>query len=170
MKYKIKFVSGLYSLHQFSKPMNIDYASGYPEMSCFDERTIEMYFQNISEQISVDDSLYDWTLSIEIILGGAIGEKEIIIGKRGITYSADKEKYIAIRISLPAKDEVSWGIEKKHRFNKFAKRTSGKNCTIIPVDYNQFNTMTDYIESSIKLSLMRLFTDGITLKGQIIKL
>lgn len=52
------------------------------------------------------------TLSIEISLGGAIGEKEICIGKRGITYLKDKEKIIGINISLPIKDEISWGIDK----------------------------------------------------------
>ena len=38
------------------------------------------------------------------------------------------------------------------------------------VDYAQFKDMTDYVESSIKLSLKQVFTDGITLKGHTIKL
>ena len=67
--------------------MNFDYSSGYPEMSCFDDNAIETYFQDLTGQIKVDDSITNWTLSIEISLGGAIGEKEICIGKRGITLS-----------------------------------------------------------------------------------
>jgi len=145
--------------------MNFDYSSGYPEMSCFDYNVIETYFQDLTGQIKVDDSITNWTLSIEISLGGAIGEKEICIGKRGVTYLKDKEKIIAIKISLPIKEEISWGI-----FNEYAKRKSNKGVTIIPVDYAQFNDMTDYVESSIKLSLKQVFTDGITLKGHTIKL
>ena len=165
MKFKIKVTSGLYCQNQYQKSMNFDYSSGYPEMSCFDYNAIETYFQNLTGQIKVDDSL-----SIEISLGGAIGEKEICIGKRGITYLTDKEKIIGINISLPIKDEISWGINKKHRFNEYAKRKSDKGVTIIPVDYAQFKDMTDYVESSIKLSLKQVFTDGITLKGHTIKL
>ena len=154
MKFKIKVTSGLYCQNQYQKSMNFDYSSGYPEMSCFDYNAIETYFQNLTGQIKVDDSITNWTLSIEISLGGAIGEKEICIGKRGITYLTDKEKIIGINISLPIKDEISWGINKKHRFNEYAK----------------FKDMTDYVESSIKLSLKQVFTDGITLKGHTIKL
>jgi len=150
--------------------MNFDYSSGYPEMSCFDYNVIETYFQDLTGQIKVDDSITNCTLSIEISLGGAIGEKEICIGKRGVTYLKDKEKIIAIKISLQIKEEISWGIDKKHRFNEYAKRKSNKGVTIIPVDYAQFNDMTDYVESSIKLSLKQVFTDGITLKGHTIKL
>ena len=86
MKFKIKVTSGLYCQNQYQKSMNFDYSSGYPEMSCFDYNAIETYFQNLTGQIKVDDSITNWTLSIEISLGGAIGEKEICIGKRGITY------------------------------------------------------------------------------------
>lgn len=170
MKFKIKVTSRLYSQNQYQRPMNFDYSSGYPEMSCFDDNAIETYFQDLTGQIRVDDSITNWTLSIEISLGGAIGEKEICIGKRGITYLADKERFIGINISLPIKDEISWGIDKKHRFNEYAKRKSDKGVTIIPVDYAQFKDMTDYVESSIKLSLKQVFTDGITLKGHTIKL
>lgn len=170
MKFKIKVISGLYSRNQYQKPMNFDYSSGYPEMSCFDYNAIETYFQNLAGQIKVDDSINNWTLSIEISLGGAIGEKEICIGKRGITYLAEKEKLIGINISLPIKEEINWGIAEKHRFNEYAKRKSNKGVTVIPVDYAQFKDMTDYVESSIKLSLKRVYTDGITLKGYKIKL
>jgi len=170
MKFKIKVRSGLYSQNQYQKPMDFDYSSGYPEMSCFDYNVIESYFQHLTGQIKVDDSINDWTLSIDISLGGAIGEKEICIGKRGITYLADMEKLIGINISLPIKEEISWGIIKKHRFNEYAKRNSDKGVTVIPVDYALFENMTDYVESSIKLSLKRVFTDGITLKGHKIKL
>lgn len=170
MKFKIKVISGLYSQNQYQKPMNFDYSSGYPEMSCFDYNTVETYFQDLTERIKVDDSINDWTLSIEISLGGAIGEKEIWIGKRGITYAADKEKLMVINISLPIQEEISWGIVEKHRFNEYAKRRSDKGITVIPVDYAQFEDMTDYVECSIKLSLKRVFTDGVTLKGHKIKL
>lgn len=81
MKFKIKVTSGLYCQNQYQKSMNFDYSSGYPEMSCFDYNAIETYFQNLTGQIKVDDSITNWTLSIEISLGGAIGEKEICIGK-----------------------------------------------------------------------------------------
>ena len=99
MKFKIKVRSGLYCQNQYQKHMNFDYSSGYPEMSCFDDNAIETYFQDLTGQIKVDDSITNWTLSIEISLGGAIGEKEICIGKRGITYLKDKEKIIGINIS-----------------------------------------------------------------------
>ncbi|WP_229127379.1 Imm9 family immunity protein [Bacteroides congonensis] len=170
MKFKIKVTSRLYSQNQYQKTMNFDYSSGYPEMSCFDYNAIETYFQDLTGQIKVDKSITNWTLFIEISLGGAIGKKEICIGKRGITYLADKEKFISVNISLPIKEEISWGIDKKHRFNEYAKRKSDKGLTIIPVDYAQFKDMTDYVESSIKLSLKQVFTDGITLKGHTIKL
>ncbi len=170
MKFKINVRSGLYWQNKYQKHMNFDYSSGYPEMSCFDYNAIETYFQDLTGQIKVDDSITNWTLSIEISLGGAIGEKEICIYKRGITYLKDKEKIIGIKISLPIKEEISWGIDKKHRFNEYAKRKSDKGVTIIPVDYAQFSDMTDYVESSIKLSLKQVFTDGITLKGHTIKL
>lgn len=170
MKFKIKVTSKLYSQNQYQKPMNFDYSNGYPEMSCFDYNAIETYFQNLIGQIKVDDSINNWTLSIEISLGGAIGEKEICIGKRGITYLADKEKFIGINISLPVKEEISWGIAEKHRFNEYAKRKSDKGVIVVPVDYSQFKDMADYVESSIKLSLRVIFTNGITLKGYKIKL
>ena len=86
--------------------MNFDYSSGYPEMSCFDYNAIETYFQDLTGQIKVDDSITNWTLSIEISLGGAIGEKEICIWKRGITYLKDKEKIIGINISLPINKQI----------------------------------------------------------------
>ena len=44
--------------------MNFDYSSGYPEMSCFDYNSIETYFQDLTGQIKVDDSITNWTLSI----------------------------------------------------------------------------------------------------------
>lgn len=72
--------------------------------------------------------------------------------------------------SIQGVHSISWGIDKKHRFNEYAKRKSDKGVTIIPVDYAQFKDMTDYVESSIKLSLKQVFTDGITLKGHTIKL
>lgn len=170
MKFKIKVTSRLYSQNQYQRSMNFDYSSGYPEMSCFDYNGIETYFQNLTGQIKVDDSISNWTLSIEISLGGAIGEKEICIGKQGITYLVDKERFIGINISLPIKEEISWGIDKKHRFNEYTKRKSNNGVTVIPIDYAQFKDMTDYVESSIKLSLKQVFTDGITLKGHTIKL
>lgn len=170
MKFEIKVTSRLYSRNQYQKPMNFDYSSGYPEMSCFDYNAIETYFQDLTRQIKVDDSINDWTLSLEISLGGIIGEKEICIGKRGITYSADKERLIGINISLPTKDEISWGIVEKHRFLDYSKRGSDRGVAVIAVDYSLFENMTDYIESCIKLSLNKVFTDGITLKGHKIKL
>ena len=170
MNFKMRILTGLYSQNQYQKPMNLDYASGYPEMSCFDYNALNVYFMDLTERIKVDNSINDWTLSIDITLGGAIGEKEIAIYKRGVVYSADKEKLIVIGISLPIKDEISWGIVKKHRFNEHARRTIDKGVTIIPVDYSQFENMTAYIEKSVKLSLKRTLTDGITLKGQKIKL
>ncbi|MDH6533839.1 hypothetical protein D0T51_02415 [Parabacteroides sp. 52] len=76
------------------------------------------------------ENISDWTLSIQIILGGVIGGKEIAVWRQGVTYLADKERYITIRISLPTSDEVSWGIEKKHRFDEYAKRKTDKGFTI----------------------------------------
>lgn len=169
MKFKIKITPRLSSQNQYQKPMNFDFLSGYPEMSCFDYNAIETYFQNLTRQIKVDDSINDWSLYVEIGLGGLIGDKEIVIGKSGITYSADKERMISISISLPTKDEISWGV-KKHRFIEYPKRESDKGVTVIPVDYSLFENMTNYIESCIKLSINRVFTDGITLKGHKIKL
>ena len=81
--------------------MNFDYSSGYPEMSCFDYNAIETYFQDLTGQIKVDKSITNWTLFIEISLGGAIGKKEICIGKRGITYLADQG--IRIKNYFPVK-------------------------------------------------------------------
>lgn len=149
--------------------MNLDFKSEYPEMSCFDYNAIETYFQNLTSSMKVDDSINDWTLSVEIGLGGRMGEKEIVISKKGITYVADKERLIGININLPTEEEISWGV-KKHRFIKYSKRKSDKGLIIIPVDCSMFENMTTYLESSIKLSLDRLFTDGITLKGHKIKL
>ena len=63
MKFKIKVTSGLYCQNQYQKSMNFDYSSGYPEMSCFDYNAIETYFQNLTGQIKVDDSITNWTLS-----------------------------------------------------------------------------------------------------------
>ena len=170
MNFKMRILAGLYSQNQYQKPMNLDYVSSYPEMSCFDYNALNVYFMDLTERIKVGDSINDWTLSIDITLGGAIGEREIVICKQGVAYLADKEKLIAIGISLPIKDEISWGIVKKHRFNEYARRTTDKGVTVIPVDYCQFENMTDYIEKSVKLSLKRTLTDGITLKGHKIKL
>ena len=63
MKFKIKVRSGLYCQNQYQKHMNFDYSSGYPEMSCFDDNAIETYFQDLTGQIKVDDSITNWTLS-----------------------------------------------------------------------------------------------------------
>lgn len=170
MHFKLRIVAGLYAENQCQKPMNFDYASGYPEMGCFDYDALNAYFAELTSQIKVHDSIDDWTLSIDVKLGGAMGEKEIVIGKRGITYLADKEKLIAIHISLPAKEEINWGIAKKHRFKEYAKRTTDKGVIVIPVEYGEFENMTDYIERSVKAGLKRILAEGIMLKGQKIRL
>ena len=170
MKFVIQLNSGLYPETQHQKPMNFDYFSGNPEMKCLNMDGIELFFHDLTKNIKVDNSIDDWTLSIVIILGGAMNEKEIAIYKRGFTYINDKERSVSVRIPLPTSEQASWGISKKHRFNEYTKRKTDNGFTILPVDYDQFNNMTDYIESSIKLSLMRLFKDGITLKRGKIKI
>ena len=166
MKFILRFNTGLCA----ENPSSLSVFENYPELGWFDRESNETYFQNLTKEIIVDYSIDDWTLSIIIYLGGAMNKKEIAIYKRGITYLNDKEKEVSIRISLPTNDEINWGIAKKYRFNKYANRKTDSGFTILPVDYNQFKNMTDYIESSIKLSLERLFTDGITLKGHKIKI
>jgi len=169
MKFEIRINSGLYPENQYSKKL-FEEGAIRPEMDCFDYNVIEAYFQDLVKDIKVDNSINDWTLFVDIYLGGAMNRKEIAIGKRGITYINTNEKAVSIRISLPTKEEIDWGITKKHRFNEYAKRNNDNGFTIIPVDYNQFENMTDYIESSIKLALMRMFIDGISLKKQKIKI
>ncbi len=168
MRFKLSIESGLYPENQFSKTLS--QVQIRPEMDCFDYKNIETYFNDLTKDIKVDNSIDDWILSIRIYLGGAMNEKEIAIGKRGVAYLIDKEKEVYIRISLPTSDEINWGITKRHRFNEYSKRKTDKGITVMPVDYNQFKNMTDYIENSIKLALKRALADGITLKGQTIKI
>ena len=169
MNFKIRIQTGLYAENQNSNKI-LPFIQDYPEMGCFNHETVKSYFHSITNEIKVDNSIDDWTLTICICIGGAMDEKEIAMYKRGITYLNDKEKEVSIRISLPSSNEINWGIKKKYRFNQYAKRTIDKGFTIIPVDYSQFDNMKDYIEYSIKVALNRTFTDGITLKGQKIKI
>ena len=163
MEFKIQVTTGLYPENQYQKPMNVDYFSGRPEMKCLNMEGIELFFQDLTKSIKVDNSINDWKLLVRVTIGGAMNENNIAITKRGITYSQTKEKEVFIAIPMPTNEIVNWGIAKKHRFNKFVKPTEKYN-VLIPVDFNMYENMTDYLETNIRFGLEQLFKQGITLK------
>lgn len=167
MNFKLSITSGLFPENQFS---DMESEKIYPELNCYNKEIIENYFGDITKNIKVDSSIFEWKILFTVYLGGAPSSKEIQIFKRGFTYLNEKEKQISIRIDLPTSDEAKWGIVDKRRYNEHAKRRSDTGFTLIPVDYNKYDNMKDYIEDSIKIALRRALTDGITLKAQKIKI
>jgi len=164
MEFKLLISSGLYPENQFAK----DIYKVWPEEELVNREHLNRFFQDLTKDIKVDNSINDWKLLIRVILGGMMDEKRIGISKRGVTYPSDKEKDVSIRISLPTTDEAIWGIKDKRRFDKYAK-TTGKYVEYLPVDYSRYENMKDYIENTIKYALDYLFTKGINLKGKKIK-
>ena len=169
MKFDIQIASGLFPENQYQKPMNFDYLSGHPEIRCIEINNIQSYFYDLVKPIKIDSSIDDWRLKVIVTIGGAMGEKYICMAKRGVTYPKTKEMEFYTSIPMPTNKEVTWGIVKKHRFNKYAKADE-KYHILIPVDYNHYESMADYLETNIRIVLVQVFKRGITLKGHKIKL
>jgi hypothetical protein len=164
LEFKLTITSELFPAVKDITQTNI----AYPEEYCFHKNDIQNYFDEIVKNTKTNELFEEWKLEIKVYLGGALYDNCIGIYKRGFTYVKDKCKEVSIRISLPSIDEIDWGIDKK-RFMKNSIKNSRMN-KIIPVEYNKYKNMSEYIEDSIKKSISNLFIDGITLKGQKIKL
>jgi len=130
----------------------------FPDIDYGKDLIIE-YLSNITGEIN-DNSFPDWTLRFTLFFSK--GER-IGIYKRGNIYPSDKEKELTIIIPIPTNDECSWGIDKK----RFAKRPPivDKNFKFLPVDYEKFENLKDYIVDSAKNGIKIMLEDGITLKG-----
>jgi phage regulator Rha-like protein len=130
---------------------------------------IENYFNDIVQKICINDLLNQWTLKTSIYLGTSLYDKGIGIPKRGNLYQNEMVKQVYIHISLPSDGEIGWGYRKNRFIERFSKMNP-KYCKIIPVDYDNYKNMAEYIEDSIKTGLTVMFKDGITLKSKKIKL
>jgi len=131
---------------------------------------IENYFNDIIQKINVNDLLDQWTLRITIYLGTSLYDKGIGIPKRGSLYQNQRVKEVYIYISLPSDGEISWGYRKKRFIETFYKIMDSKYNKTIPVDYDNYRNIAEYIEDSIKIGLTAMFKNGITLKKHKIKL
>ena len=134
-----------------------------------DVKKINNDFSNI---ISVIDNniLEDWTILINIIYDGSIDDRnnKISIGKRGVTYSSDKEKWISIGIPLPSEKNIKWGIPLKCISSR--PPLIEKYYEFIDVDYTTYDNILDYAEYAILKGVKALFEIGISLKGYKIKI
>lgn len=166
MKYKLELRANLLPSNSHLYPHQ-DKSLKWPEFDSLNREMIDDYFFNLVNNIQVDDALSDWTLTVQVFIGTYLGDNHLVIGKRGITYTATKEKYISIRIPLPYYKVARWGIEKKFRFCSYP--VSEEKNQFIPVDFTQYNDIGIYLEDMIKSGLLNLFEIGFTLKGYKIK-
>jgi hypothetical protein len=133
-----------------------------------DDDRINNFLQNIVSKIKID-KLNDWTVIINIIYGNFIFDNNwlgrISIGKRGVLYNKDKEKWVAIGISIPTNEEVHYGINAKWNKPRIVSDTESKYQKYYKFNYNNYNNLSEYVENAIIFGLDNLFKNGITIKG-----
>ena len=162
MEYKLSINNSLHP--QFDNELNMI----WPENAVYSKENLNCYFKQLTKNIPVDDKLSEWKLHTTIFLGGIFNSKSILIIKRGVVYPAQKIKEITIHITLPTREEAFWGISERTRFNEYIKDYK-KHSHVLPVDYQKFESLTEYIQESTKTALAFIFRKGIAINGQKIK-
>jgi hypothetical protein len=133
------------------------------EKILYNSEKVDVFFEKLIS--TIDNNLLDsWTIYINIIYDSNLSDiNRISVGKRGVIYSTDKEKWISIGIPFPTNDIVKWGIHRKYSQEK--PPLQEKYYDFITVDFNEFDNITDYTEYAILRGLQTLFKIGISLKG-----
>jgi hypothetical protein len=136
---------------------NTDY--GYEE--------IEKFISKINSIVKCDSNgklFPDWTVCFYLVFRKYSG---IVISKKGNTLKNEKNREYNIIIPIPNDKEVSWGM-KKNKFGHDITLNENK-FMILPVNYNDFSNLHDFVVYCTKKTIVSLLTNGLTIDGKIIK-
>ena len=121
--------------------------------------------QSIIEQKG-KDFFPDWTIDLHIIY--SIYWNVTGFFKKGYSRTFYKHKVFELYIPIPDNDQVSWGISKEHFFG--ININTETKALVLPVNFNDFDNEKDFIVDCVKRSIIELFEQGITIKGENLKI
>ncbi|ALI98517.1 Imm9 family immunity protein [Rufibacter tibetensis] len=127
-------------------------------------KTLKLEADRILRQITFEN-LQDW----EIEFRGAYGKGEKIrVYKKTRSYTTDKIKLIVIHIPIPINTIVPWGVEESQQVDLTIPKNSERYFDVLPVDYNSFSNINDYLLDSFRRGIEHSFKDGFKVNGNLV--
>lgn len=156
--------------------MKFKYHAYYPIVDFikvdFGATEISDFIDEINDIIKSDKSgklFPDWTISFYFIYTKYSG---ILISKKGNVIKAEKNREYNIIIPIPNDKEMSWGIKRSkfpYDITNNKNLNNEKNFIKLPVNFNDFSNMKDYVSNCAKEAIINLLINGLTIEGEKIK-
>lgn len=129
----------------------------------FIRRELNNYLKEIVENVNTQD-LADWRLLIALTSRATSG---IGVFKKTKRYPSDKEFEISISISIPNDEQISYGLSKVN--DAFYIALNDSKFYILEPNFEDYDTLSQYLLTSSKRAINLAFTHGFTCNGKKIK-
>lgn len=156
--------------------MNFKYHAYYPIVDFikidFGATEIYNYINKINGIVEsdVNGKCYsDWTICFYFIYTKS---SEMLVNKKGNVIRSIKNRDYIIILPIPDDKEISWGIKRsKFPCNMTNNKNPNdkKNFIKLPVKYDNFSNMKNYVTYYAKMAIISLLNNGLIIEGKKIK-